>query len=593
VNKPILSRLLSSPITVWATAAAVVALSVAAEVAALAPPDMAFLLYAAGRVQAGDMLYRDLLEINPPLIVALTAAVLRLARSVGASEFLVYRLATAIVAGGSLLWIRQLLRRYAVLEQTPRRVVLLAAAVALFPLAGVDFGEREHLVLALLLPYIVLLAIRLEGREPTRPDALTAGALAGAALALKPHFAVAWLALECYARVRGPRTRRFAPTAEIAAAVAVLSSYAVGIMRLTPAYVDLALRLGPAYARYLRDPFYGLLVTAPGVALAWFAILAAIAGRRASERTRLWGLLGAGVVGCVLAGALQEKGLRYHFYPAFALGLILLAVVAAEARERAALVSERLYAHVTRPALTAIVLVLIGRSAVTLLGGGPVARRERTEFLELVTRVRHEAQGGAIGVLSYNIASAFPLVNYAGVPLASRFPHLWLFPVSYWDELHRAAPLRYHPPEAMGSQERFFFEAVKHDLLTAQPRLLLVLRPARDDAQNGLRRLHYIEYLSQDRELAAFLAAYERTEPHGEYDIYRRLDPGTQRVAPPPSIEQGQADARLARVTEVQLGLVDGELLAGCAAFVGFVAWSAVQRRRRSHSAPMALPTSS
>jgi hypothetical protein len=578
---------------VWTIAAVGVALAVAAELSRLAPPDMGFLLYAAGRMHAGDVLYRDLLEINPPLIVGLNVVVLWLAQLVGASEFAVYRLVTAIVAGALLLWCRQLLRRNRVLDPIPRRVVLLGATVALFPLAGLDFGEREHLVLALLLPYIALLAVRLESCEPSRRDALAAGALAGGALALKPHFGIAWLVLEWYVRARAPRNRRFRPTAELAATIAVVVTYVVGILVFTPAYLDLAVQLGPAYARYLRDPFYHVLATGPGVALAWFAVLAAIASRRATGRTRLWGLLGAGIAGCLVAGALQEKGLRYHFYPAFALGLILLTAVAAEARDRGALLSERLYAGVARPALGAIVLVLIGRSVLTLLGGGPVARRERAELLELAARVRSEAQGGAIGVLSYNIASAFPLVNYAGVRLASRFPHLWLFPVSYWEELHGEAPLRYRVPDAMSSGERFFFEAVKHDLLTAHPSVLLVLRPARDDAQNGLRRLHYVEYLSQDRELAAFLASYERIEPHGEYDMYRRLDSGAQRTAPPPSTEPGQADARLARTTEVQLGLVDGELLAGCAVFLGLAAWSAARRRRRGHDAAIPLPTSS
>jgi hypothetical protein len=186
-------------------------------------------------------------------------------------------------------------------------------------------------------------------------------------------------------------------------------------------------------------------------------------------------------------------------------------------------------------------------------------------------------------VLSYHLESAFPLISYAGVPLASRFPHLWLFPVSYWDELHQEAPLPYRRPEEMGWQERYLFESVRTDLTSARPRVLLVLRPARDVPRNGLRRLHYIQYFSRDSALAALFSQYQLIGSYGEHDVYERVGAGGRHAAAPDA-SPGTADARLARVTEFQLGLFDAEFVAGLVTLLVLVAGSVVRARRRRSS---------
>src|SRR4029077_2389608 len=54
---------------------ACIAIAVAAELGKTAPPDMAFLLYAAGRLLDGATLYRDVVEINPPLVIWLNVPI--------------------------------------------------------------------------------------------------------------------------------------------------------------------------------------------------------------------------------------------------------------------------------------------------------------------------------------------------------------------------------------------------------------------------------------------------------------------------------------------------------------------------------------
>ena len=560
---------------------ACIALAVAAQLGRTAPPDMAFLLYAAGRLLDGATLYRDVVEINPPLVIWLNVPVEALARLTHVSEFILYRLFTAAVVGLLFGLCYRLVRWYVQPDQPAEgRYLLLLLCFALFPLAAGDFGQREHLVLALLAPNILLVAARrrgaaLRGTGPRHAELALVGGLSGLALALKPQFALAWLALVAFQPARG----RWRVSAEVVWTLAALGAYAVVLLLAAPEYLAMVSVVGASYLRYLREPWYSVLLLAPGAPLVFVALLAAFVLRRYSRDPALWALLAAEVAACYLSGAVQQKGLRYHFYPSFALAFVLLGVVAADAPAAAQRLSERLYGRVARVLTVTVALVVIGSRLIDVMGGTPADRRTRAELDDLVGFVRAHSAGRPVGVLSYHIGGAFPLVNYAGVTLASRFPHLWLLPTSYWDSLHAGGALVYRPPAEMEPPERYLWDAVRQDLVTAQPGLILVLRPARDVARNGLRRINYIRYFDRDPELAALFRRYELVAEKGEYDIYERLPDGAKRIGPAPSLAPGTQD--VLEPHEVRLQILDPGFLAGTLVFGAVWGLTLVADRRR------------
>jgi hypothetical protein len=558
---------------------ALVTITLGAQLARTAPPDMAFLLYAAGRVLEGAKLYRDVVEINPPLIVWLNIPIVLLAGATHLSEFLVYRLVSAAAVGGLFSLCYRIIRWYTFPDQPAYgRYCLLLLCFALFPLAAEDLGQREHFVLALLAPYLLLVAARLRGRAPPMGAAVGLGILAGIAIALKPHFALAWLALEAFRSTR--RAPRLTP--ELVGALAFLVGYAALVILVTPEFVAMASALGPLYLRYLHAPFFSLFVLAPGALLVLVALLAAGVLRPSSRDPVLWALLATEVVACFVSGAAQQKGLRYHFYPSFALAFVLLGLVAVDVPSTAARLSQRLYGRVARVLTATIVVVVLGTAILDAAGGSPADRRARAQLEDLAGFVRAHAGERPVAVLSYHIAAAFPLVNYAGVSLASRFPHLWLLPASYWDSLEVAGPLVYHAVAQMQPPERYLWKAVHEDLLEAQPGLILVLRPARDVPRNGLRRLHYIRYFERDPDLAALFSRYQLLATKGEYDVYARLRDGAARTAPPPSSELGRLDVLHPQLREVRLEIIDHEFLAGLLVFVAIWGISLVAKRRET-----------
>ena len=302
-----LQALLERRRLVWAAAALLVAVTVLAQLVSLATPDLGFLLYAAGRVLDGASMYRDIVEINPPLIVWFNVVVVRLARALHVSDLALYRLATALVLGGLLLYVRRVMAVYA-LSDAPRvrRYLLVLLCIALFPLAGDDFGEREHFVVALLLPFAFLVLARIRGRWVPDLEEAWIGLLAGIGIALKPHFALVWIALEALRRWRVTADRGHL-TPATGAVLTSFAAYAVTVLAATPDYLVLVGVLGPAYARFLSDPFLHLLVTAPGAPLVLFALLALAALWRRLPNPLLPRVLALTMLAAFLAAPLSRR----------------------------------------------------------------------------------------------------------------------------------------------------------------------------------------------------------------------------------------------------------------------------------------------
>ena len=345
----------------WAAAAAAIALVGAIPALWGRPsPDVAWFFYLADRMLQGERLYRDVVEVNPPLIVWLNLPVAALARAAAVPAEMVYGAALLVLIGVSLALAARLLP-----EEEPwrapgvRPVALLLGLVVLLPLAGKDFGEREHLLLILTLPYTLLVIARAGGRSPGRALALAVGVMAGVGFTLKPYFVPLWLALEAYlvrARPSPPPWRR----PETVAVVGVGLLYGAAVLLFTPEYFDLARTFGGLYWSYLRGPLWLTAFLGEGSALPLLALLAFAVLYRRDPGGHVWRVLAIAVGAAVLSALLQGKGWRYHFYPAMGYGLLLLAAMGWGARRPLERMAQQVYAAACVAAVfTAVALTLL------------------------------------------------------------------------------------------------------------------------------------------------------------------------------------------------------------------------------------------
>lgn len=480
--------------------------------------DAAWLLHAAGRVLDGDRLYVDVDETNPPLIVWLHFVPVLLAKAAGVSEVLAFRLLVLLAVAGSLGLSGWTLRRSLPGRPGGRLLILLAALAALLPMSGYEFGQREHLLLTMTLPYLLMAAARGAGVSIGGAPAWTAGLMAGLVIALKPHFALLWLGVEGYLAAGACGWRAWIRPENLAV-IAVGLVYAIAAPILAPEYLALVRWAWPIYTACGAVGLVAML-DHPAVMLSIIAVLCYSMARPRGpcrEIARLLLIADLAFLGSVF---LQHKGYSYHYYPALAASTMLLAVLFVDSRDPIA--GRPRWAGVLGGGLAAaMMIVAVGDRVADSRVWGAEPIRSDTPYGRLARLVKVQAAGGNLYVFSPAVIDAFPMVNEAGVGWTSPHSCLWFLAGLYHGPDRSTPPESYRSMAAMGATERFLFETVVVDLLRNRPDLILVDECARPGVF-CVQPFDYLAYFGRDPRFAAFLRDYEPMPREGIFRPYRR-----------------------------------------------------------------------
>ena len=480
-------------------------------------PDVAWLLYAAGVLRDGGVLGVDVVENSPPIIFWLKVPVLALGAAIGLAPWSAWVafLVLASLCSASLI--------HRLSSESPREAWLgpLAAAVFLL-LPGRDFGQREHVALILTVPWLIVIARRLEGR-PARGEGLwMAIVLAAVGLGIKPHFVLVWLSVAGLLITR-TRSIRVLLRPELVTIPVLLGAEVVAVALFHPSYFEHLRTYGRTYVGFLAIPPWQALFIGVGPAVVLFAWLARVAlrgtrDRDAEDTTAL--LMGA--FGFWLAAALQLKGWSYHYLPAT--GIALLAVGALLAATAAAV--RGLAARTYRAAGVGVLgMALLTPVIHAVLQVTHVERQDHSDLDPNLDRllpvVRAAAKAGPVFVFSTNLGSNFPLVSEAGAQWAFRHPSLLMLGAAYSEQLDGVGPVRPRPFAERTAAERRIGIELAADLQRYRPATLLVLRQdVADPGWGGAKRFDYLDYFRADPWFAWFLADYGEVGVIGDYALY-------------------------------------------------------------------------
>jgi hypothetical protein len=327
---------------------------------------------------------------------------------------------------------------------------------------------------------------------------------------------------------------------ETAAIAGSLALYALGILLWAPGYIRMIGMFAPVYTRFLYVPFWELLLRGPGALLTLYMGLTWLALARLAQRRERATIFALGALACLVAGASQQKGFSYHFYPSLALATVALGMLALDRGLPLQSWHSRVHRVVAVSVLATVVVITCVRNVQATIR--PVRQTEHDLMEKVLPVVRERGAGERVYVMSYNISSAFPLINYAGARSASRFPQLWILGAVYMDQLRSSGPLQYREPTQMSPSERYLNQAVFEDLRDQQPKLLVVLQHARDVPINGFRRLDYLAYFTRDSRIADLLEHYQLVADVGDFVVYERLPAGAVRAGRPPGPQAGLRD---------------------------------------------------
>ena len=259
--------------------------------------DVGFLAWGARKILHGAVIGKDLVEVNFPLafMIYLPPALLS---SVISFPFAIrlWVMLLAILAI-TLAW-KDVPRQY--------RLVVFSTLAAYVALAWPrEFAQREQLAMLLVFPYIVP-----GDRRGLR--AVLIGVLAGVGFAMKPHFLLAWLAIEIGRKVARP---------EQLALVAFGIVYALALVVLTPEFTFGLLPVAMEMYAISDRPYVGGVAIIPLI-VAVLALFFAIVAKNPLARA-----MALGGVGFSVAAILQFKYYNYHFVSTYGYSLVAIAVL--------------------------------------------------------------------------------------------------------------------------------------------------------------------------------------------------------------------------------------------------------------------------
>ena len=474
----------------------------------LANHDIGWFLHAGAVWLDGGTIGIDVIDTNPPLVIWLSGLEVQLARWLALHPFVVHAgVSCALVLGCVLLGGGGLLRagvpRLAVSVFRP---LVLASSVFV---AEYHFGQRDQWIAVLLLPYVSWAFAREERGAGVRAVRLVAGACAGVAVCLKPHYAGALGAVELLRLLRS-RSLRSLVRMETVAGAAVALLYGASLPLLAPLYIDdLRAALG-VYHAYDKDvPWWSphtrwLLVALAAAVAAWLP-----------SRERVVPLALALVAACGWIVALvQQKNFLYHHIPtdwfAQATLALLLAIALVPWLER-------------RPALAAgasLALALALAAGVEILlirSTGFDGRQQQRALLE------RYAEGEAVLVLSTGVNRFFPTINFSKARSVSPYSCLWPIPGNYSPAERTAPRFRYRSLQEMAPIEKRLVTRVVEVLARERPRLL-GFDVASTKLGFGRTAFQLQAYFSAHPGFAGLMRRYERVAVEDGFEYYRRRD---------------------------------------------------------------------
>ncbi len=518
---------------VWAGAQiALVAGAVALQASQPLNHDVGWLLIGARRLLAGAPLYSDgFIDVNPPGILVLFAPAVAAAQALALPEIFALRIWLLALCAASLALCHRLASRLFVSEPTVLlRAWLLVSSFVLLVLPNRDFGQREHVIVLLLLPYLLNAALRARGDALSLPLAAGIGAGAGVAAAMKPQYALIVAVAELFI-LTWRRNWRAVAGVELGVFGCVVAGSAAAVAWFYPDYFRFAVPLAAdTYGAY-QSPLE-VLVRGRDLVLLAAALFAAALWRPGPARP-LALIFGGASAAAWIAYLIGGTWWDYHRYPFRAFAFAMLGLGAAR------LLSRRVEASRLRPSrlgavaggamafalTTALLLAAPYRIGETLREGGSWRAGKHSGAMAEIEEVSlRRGKGGAIWLPASSVDPAFPAVNYTGVEWASRLSCLWPLPAVIRAKARLVGDTDPARLARLDEIARWIVTIVSEDLERAKPRLIFIPHTRDNLGLEGVG-FDFLAYFVRKPRFARIWSQYAWVEDTSSFRVFARQEP--------------------------------------------------------------------
>lgn len=495
--------------------------------------DTSWLMHAGAMLLQGGSYFHDFFDVNTPMAIFVYLPAVLLTKITAISFIVSLPIYVFCLAFFSLVICSVIIK--IIFEEKSSLIAkyfLVAIAFVYILLPASQFGQREQLLIILTTPYLLLIvarcqnkldpALRFIPRAQSNQSmlALGVGLAAGIGFSIKPYFLLLWVAIEFYLICT---QKKISFRLEFLAVLFVLFAYGWAIFLFTPEYVTQVLPIIWHFYYFIFSYSWVAVLTRP---LAVFCLLVVIfygVLRKQFTNTQLADVFALGIIACLLIYISQRAILYYRLLPALSLAAFLLFFLLCDQLENI------IFPAILKLKKKVVKLVIVGCTVFTFLAI-PImtayyqsflafTSQKRVERIQLIQMVKRYAKGRPTAFFTDQISDIYPVVDYARVSSASRFPGIWLI-----DSLYAFAQIAddQKKKNLLTTTKKFVLNAVWEDLQRYQPSLIFVQRQG-----PGWDYLHikvdYLAFFAQDPRFQQFWRGYSYLGRVGFYDLYLRL----------------------------------------------------------------------
>ena len=459
--------------------------------------DCAWFIDVAERLLNGKVLYLDIKEVNPPLGMWMIVPIVWVAKALSISAVSVTYSTLLGMSAATLFLCNRYLTLNGLFQSGSRHLLVLAIAVAILFFPAAFFAEREHFIILLFLPWILLRSLPSQQMSPRAYERLLVGALAGIAICIKPQSIFAPILVEL---ILFARNRKIIETLTLenlsAAAIAIV--YAISVIIFAPLFITEMISLGAkAYVPFYGYPSYIIALNARWSIIALLiATVITIRLKTLKADTNVVALLMAASIGYLLSYAVQLKGFTYQVMPANILTWLTCAAGAVMLWQIEKKLSVHIFAAI---AVGGLVLSDVPQTYVN----------PYTSISTLLAKNAPNAK--SIFIASTRLDDGFPFVQKRNLMWASRLPTQWLTPyvASKWQS-------GYLPQDDIVNNA---MEWTVSDLINMKPDIVMI-DIGRDQAYVPGGSFDYVKFWQNDPRFSEVWDHYEYRETARDLAVY-------------------------------------------------------------------------
>jgi hypothetical protein len=495
----------------------IICLAAWVQYAGLFDADASWLMGCTQQFLHGGKYYTDFFETNPPMILYLYIPPVMAADFFHLSIMLTYATYIFLLGILSLIICDQFLKKiFCPNGRFFYQMLMLTLAFVYFLLPGFWIGQRENIALMFVVPYLLLVAARIEQVETKRWIVVVVGIMAGFGFAIKPHFIAPLIFIEAYLMIKNKNFFYWVRT-ETLAVLSVFLAYAISVFIVTPEYISKILPLVlPLYPGSVSGKWMDVLFQPAGEFL--LIVVGFYFYRKNEMRYRsVAEIFIVAAIGFFVAYLLQRNAWTYHQIPFLGLTVIFASLIFADLWTNVSEKNKRLCLLKKMQAGLLVIIFLVFALPTVVMVSLANEKFKINELPLFEKTIKDFGSHGPIYFFTVSGPDTYPLITYANVQSASRFPFFAILPQLLINiKLNQSGAAR----EKTMEQKKEFIQIVVEDL-EKKPTLLFIERVADSSAHLMPSDFDYVQFFSENPVFRQLFKNYKRIGQVMFYDIYQ------------------------------------------------------------------------